>query len=83
MDRIDSFNVMESLTQMYVFKIRYSRPRKGRYANTYRIESAPFNFKETCLGAMYHEIDVLKAKGMEIGSYYVEAVMASDTEKQF
>lgn len=68
---------------MYVFKIRYSRPNKGRYGSFYRIESAPFNFKETCLGAMYHEIDVLKAKGMEIESYFVEAVLASDTEKQF
>lgn len=83
MDRIDSFNVMESLTQMYVFKIRYSRPRKGRYANTYRIESSPFNFREVCVGAMHHEIAVLKAKGMNIESYYVESVLASDTEKQF
>lgn len=83
MDRIDSFNVMEELRTMFVFKIRYSRPNPGRYANFYRIESSPFNFKEVCYGAMYHELDVLRAKGLNIESYYVESVLASDTEKQF
>lgn len=83
MEKKDSYNVMDELTQMYVFNIRYSRPSKGRYSNKYRIESSPFNFRETCVGAMYHEIDVLTAKGMFIDSYYIETVLASDTEKQF
>lgn len=83
MEKIDCFNATDNLSQMYVFNIRYSRPSKGRYSNKYRIESSPFNFKETCLGAMYHELDALKAKGMKIDSYYIETVLASDTEKQF
>lgn len=83
MEKVDSFNVMDILAQMYVFNICYSRPSKGRYSNRYRIESSPFNFRETCVGAMYHELDSLKAKGMVIDSYYIETVLASDTEKQF
>ena len=83
MERIDSFNVSDSLTQMYVFSVRFSRPSSGRYTCKYRIESSPFNYKETCVGAMQQEIAELKAKGMNILSYYVEAVMASDITKQF
>lgn len=83
MEKKDSFNVMDELKTMYVFNIRYHRPTKGRYFNRYRIESAPFNFKETCLGAMYHELDVLRAKGKVIDIYYIDTVLASDTDKQF
>lgn len=87
MEKIDSFNVMEELKTMYVFNIRYHRPSKGvstnRYPIQFRIVSWRFNFKETCLGAMHHELDVLNAKGMVVDSYYIETVLASDTEKQF
>lgn len=83
MERIDSFNCMDNLATMYVFNICYSRPSKGRYSIRHRIESSPFNFRETCLGAMYHELYILEAKGMVIDSYYIETVLASDTEKQF
>ena len=87
MEKIDSFNVMDDLKTMYVFNINYHRPLKGRCTNPYpvryHIVSSSFNFKETCLGAMHHEIDVLKAKGMVIDAYHIEVVLASDTEKQF
>lgn len=83
MDKIDSFNVFDELKPMYVFNIRYHRPPKRLYSARYSIKSSPFNFRETCLGAMYHELDVLKAKGMVIDTYYIEAVLSSDTEKQF
>lgn len=83
MDKIDSFNASDNLKQMYVFSVRFSRPSSGRYSCKYRIESSPFNYKESCAGAMHQEINELKAKGMNILSYYIEAVMASDTTKQF
>lgn len=83
MEKIDSFNVSDSLKRMYVFSVRFSRPSSGRYSRKYRVESSPFNYKETCVGAMKQEIAELKAKGMNILSYYIEAVIASDTTKQY
>lgn len=83
MKRIDSFNVMEDLKSMYVFHIVYCAPKEGRYFKKCSIESSPFNYKETCLGAMRHEIDVLQAKGAVITSCYVESVMVPDVEQQF
>lgn len=83
MKRVNSFNVMDDLKQMFVFHVVYCAPNKGSYFKKCSIESSPFNYRETCLGAMRHEIDVLQAKGAVITSCYVESVMVSDTEKQF
>lgn len=84
MKRVNSFNVMDDLKEMYVFHVAYCAPNhKGLYSKKCSIESSPFNFRDTCLGAMHHEIDVLQAKGAVITSCYVDMVMVPDTEKQF
>lgn len=83
MKRVNSFNVMDDLKNMYVFHIVYSVPNTGSYFKKCSIESSPFYFRDTCLGAMHHEIDVLQAKGAVITSCYVEMVMVPDSEKQF
>ncbi len=84
MDRIDAFNVMDSLTEMYVFHITYEKAgNKSRNIRRFRIESAPFYHKEVCNGVLNLQLKELKVRGFSVTSYYIEKVMVSDVEKQF
>lgn len=84
MDRIDAFNVMDSLTEMYVFHIRYTKvgTQSGKVRG-YRIESMPFYHKEVCNGALGQQLKELQVKGFNVTCYYIEKVLVSDVEKQF
>ncbi len=84
MDRIDAFNVMDSLTEMYVFHIRYTKVGcQSHKIRGYRIESQPFYHKEVCNGVLNLQLKELKVRGFNVTSYYIEKVMVSDVEKQF
>lgn len=84
MERIDSFNCSEKLTEMYVFRIFYRNKTKiSNRPRTFRMESAPFYHREVCRSVMYIEVDDLKARGFEIVSYYVDVQLVPDVEKQF
>lgn len=84
MERIDAYNVMDSLTEMYVFHIRYEKAGdKSRKIRRFRIESTPFYYKEVCNGALNQQLKELKVRGFNVTSYYIEKVLVSDVEKQF
>lgn len=84
MDRINAFNVMDSLTDMYVFHIRYTKvgSQSGKIRG-YRIESQPFYHKEVCNGVLNMQLKELQVRGFNVTSYYIEKIMVSDVEKQF
>ena len=81
MKRIDSFNVMYSLTEMYVFHIRYTKVGcQSCKVRGYRIESQPFFHREVCNGVLNLQLKELKVRGFEVTSYYIEKVMVSDVQ---
>lgn len=84
MERINAFNVMDSLAEMYVFHIRYEKAgNKSRNIRRFRIDSAPFYHKEVCNGALCQQLKELQVRGFNVTCYYIEKVMVSDVEKQF
>ena len=84
MKRVDSFNVMHNLTEMYVFHIRYTKLGcQSHKIRCYRIESQPFYHKEVCNGVLNLQLKELQVRGYKVTCYYIEKVMVSNLEPQF